>query len=337
MKSIIKATAIILGSVIGAGFASGQEIKIFFTNYGILGLAGLILSVAVMVLVINLSLKLILRHNTNTYGEFVEEIFENKKVLSYTMQNVITFFLLASFLIMSIGFSTCLEQQFSIPRYIGGLIIAVLCYITFAGNIDRIIKINEYIMPVLICLIIFVGVSVFTNGDWQIAREVNLNFLFNSFIYASYNVIPLLPILLTLKDEFKDEKKINMITIVSFTLICIPAIAIYIITCSNNIGNAEILLVEVTKGWGIIGSAVFSLVILAAIYTSAICSGYGFVKNITKTEKQYKVGILVICVLAVLISNFSFANTIQVIYPMFGILSLVQIFYLIILAFNQKL
>lgn len=329
MGSIIKITAIILGSVIGAGFASGQEIKIFFTNYGILGLIGLILSIGIMVLVINLSLKVILKNNTETYNEFLKNIFKNKKILSYSMQNIITFFLLASFLIMSIGFATCLEQQFSLPRYVGGLIIAILCYITFIGNIKRIIKINEYIMPVLIILIVFVGVRVFVNGEWNISNDINLNFIPNSFIYASYNVIPLLPILLTLKNEFNDAKKINLITIVSFVCICVPAIAIYIITCSQNIGNSEILLVEVTKGWGNIGGIVFSLVILASIYTSAICSGYGFARNITKTEKQYRICILVICILAVLISNFSFADTIQIIYPIFGILGLVQIFYLI--------
>ena len=44
IKNVCKATFVIIGTIIGAGFASGQEIYIFFNRYGIQGLLGLILS-----------------------------------------------------------------------------------------------------------------------------------------------------------------------------------------------------------------------------------------------------------------------------------------------------
>ena len=40
MKSIF----VIVGTIIGAGFASGQEIQIFFNTYGNMGLLGLAIS-----------------------------------------------------------------------------------------------------------------------------------------------------------------------------------------------------------------------------------------------------------------------------------------------------
>ena len=160
MSSIVKTTSVILGSIIGAGFASGQEIKIFFTNYGIYGLIGEIISILVIAFVLNLSLKTILKNNTNTYSKFLEIMFKDKKILSYSMRNIIVIFLLSGFFLMSIGFATCLEQQFSIPKPIGGVIIDEINYITFIGNIDRIIKINTYIMPILIILIVIAAVKV---------------------------------------------------------------------------------------------------------------------------------------------------------------------------------
>ena len=41
MQNILKAVCVIIGTIIGAGFASGKEIYVFFNNYGIKGIAGI--------------------------------------------------------------------------------------------------------------------------------------------------------------------------------------------------------------------------------------------------------------------------------------------------------
>ena len=44
MKKIFKTVFVIIGTLIGAGFASGQEIYIFFYQYGINGILGITIS-----------------------------------------------------------------------------------------------------------------------------------------------------------------------------------------------------------------------------------------------------------------------------------------------------
>ena len=44
MKNIIKSVSVIVGAVVGAGFASGQEIYSFFNVYNENGLVGIIIS-----------------------------------------------------------------------------------------------------------------------------------------------------------------------------------------------------------------------------------------------------------------------------------------------------
>ena len=166
-------------------------------------------------------------------------------------------------------------------------------------------------------------------GKFEIPINTELTFIPNSFIYASYNIIPLIPLILTLKNEFNTIEKINKITIASFLTISVCAIAVFIITCSTNIDNSEIILLQLAKNWNIRENIMFSFVILSAIYTSAVCSGYSFVKNITKNEKQYRLAILIICLISIPISTLNFSNTLQIIYPAFGILGLLQIYYLI--------
>ena len=44
MKNVFKIVFVIIGTLIGAGFASGQEIYVFFFSYGIKGFIGIIIS-----------------------------------------------------------------------------------------------------------------------------------------------------------------------------------------------------------------------------------------------------------------------------------------------------
>ena len=44
MKNILKIVFVIIGTMIGAGFASGKEIYLFFFSYGLEGTIGLIIS-----------------------------------------------------------------------------------------------------------------------------------------------------------------------------------------------------------------------------------------------------------------------------------------------------
>ena len=44
MKNVLKIVFVIIGTTIGAGFASGQEIYLFFNKYGFMVIIGMILS-----------------------------------------------------------------------------------------------------------------------------------------------------------------------------------------------------------------------------------------------------------------------------------------------------
>ena len=59
MKNILKIVFVIIGTLIGAGFASGQEMYIFFFSYGLEGIAGLFVSNILMGIIIYVSLKII--------------------------------------------------------------------------------------------------------------------------------------------------------------------------------------------------------------------------------------------------------------------------------------
>ena len=67
MNNFIKMFSIIIGTFIGAGFASGKEIYIFFVQYGIYGFFGLIFSNIISGFILYKTLNLIYENNINIY------------------------------------------------------------------------------------------------------------------------------------------------------------------------------------------------------------------------------------------------------------------------------
>ena len=80
---------------------------------------------------------------------------------------------------------------------------------------------------------------------------------------------------------------------------------------------------------GIIYKYLYGLIILGAIVTTEISAGYGFLNNISKNTNRFKLNNKIICILSIPISLIGFSNLVNVLYPFFGILGLVQIFLIL--------
>lgn len=147
--SILKVVFVIIGTLIGAGFASGQEVYTFFFSYGINGMLGIIISGIIIGFVIYKSFKIMEKNNIKNYKEFLNIFIKNNK-LKELANSIINIFILVSFYIMIAGFGAYLEQEINLNGIIGSSILAVLCYILFKTNINGIVKINEILIPILI-------------------------------------------------------------------------------------------------------------------------------------------------------------------------------------------
>lgn len=76
---------------------------------------------------------------------------------------------------------------------------------------------------------------------------------------------------------------------------------------------------------GFIFKYLYGLVILAAIFTTAISTGYSFLENISKNKKQYFYYAVFICVIGIFCCNFGFSFLLNLLYPILGYLGLFQI------------
>lgn len=162
----------------------------------------------------------------------------------------------------------------------------------------------------------------------------NTNWFLASIEYASYNSILLIPMLIGLKKyTYNNEKGISIIVTIVFAVL---AFLLYRIlqTGGIEIHNIEIPLIHIVNEFGEIYRYIYGVVIIFAIYTSAVAAGYSFAENCSDNKKKYKIVCLLICISAIFISNIGFSNLVRILYPVFGLLGLVQLIY--ILLINKK-
>lgn len=99
---------------------------------------------------------------------------------------------------------------------------------------------------------------------------------------------------------------------------------------SNQIQNIELPIIYIASTLGGAGKYIYGIVVLIAIFTTAISTGYGFLSNTTKTRKKYLIASIVICIVSIFIGQIGFSNLINILYPVFGYLGIIQIIFLLI-------
>lgn len=125
MKNILKVVFVIIGTLIGAGFASGQEMYVFFFSFGIKGFIGILISSILMGIVIYQTLNILNKYQIQNYKEFLDILIPTKNSNNNTKINIknivncfVNIFILVTFFIMIAGFGAYFEQEFGINSLI---------------------------------------------------------------------------------------------------------------------------------------------------------------------------------------------------------------------------
>lgn len=330
----------IIGALIGAGFASGQEMYLFFYKFGIYGILGLLLCSSLIGMVIYKTFLIIHNKNISNYQDFLNEIFykgkkqpKNKYLnLSYISNVIVNIFLLVTFYIMISGFGAYFEQEFKIHKIIGAIFLAIICFMILLKDIEGVKKVNSVVVPILICIILIISIiNIRTIDTSRISLKHNYNWIIQAIVYCSYNMILVIPVLVGLKKYVKNVKQIKIIAIISGFIVFLLAISIFLwlTNINNSFENLEMPAVYVIDTKFPNFSWIYGIVILLSIFSTAISIGISFLKNVVKSKKNYPQFVAIMCISSVLISNIGFSNLVKMLFPVFGYLGIIQIYFIL--------
>ncbi len=332
--NIITCTLVIVGTIIGAGFASGREIYTFFYIYGINGLIGMILSIFLIGYIIYKILKIIKQYDINNYKELLDIILKReRKYINYerVLNFIINIFLLTTFFIMCAGFSAYFYQEFGINRIYSSIAIAILSYIILNKNINGLFTINSILMPIVIIILMMLGIKSLKTDNTISLHINNLSWIIKTILYASYNTITLASVLIPMKKYIKQNTDHIKIVVSSIIIIILLGIIMFLLLLNINtdISKIELPAVYAVSNFGKIYQYIYGIIILGAIITTAISSAFGFLNNVSENHEQYILLNKLICFISVIVAMFGFSNLVNSLYPLFGILGIIQLILII--------
>src|SRR5690606_35430150 len=196
--------------VIGAGFASGNEVIRFFTGYGLAGSAG---SVVAPILFAFLGMQIARVSSVMQAGSHKQVLYIMfGEKAGFVVDVILSFFLYGVGVVMLAGAGAALEQQFGWPLRAGSALMTVLVIGTLCLNVKGIINLISAVMPFLLVMVLAITVysiyaSTATPDELRVAAEeasvVTLikdewevpHWTLSALLYASFNIAVGFPML----------------------------------------------------------------------------------------------------------------------------------------------
>lgn len=296
----------VAGTVIGAGFATGKEIMLFFPKKGTYGIISLFISLFLIALV---SLLYCYKNKTR-YDKILDYIF--------------TFFLGASFSVMlSCGGETIYEIS-GLPFYLGVMITYITSLFIIHFNLKGIYIFNIIASPLMIIFTIIISLQGLITPVFNIVSPA-----FYSVAYSGYNLMSLIPFLSSLKKSEKDNKSFIAGTFLGILFVLICGIFIKLVTDRylTALLNSEIPMLKIAFLNNNYIGYIYSFLTFSSILTTSISC---------LLPLKEKGNIYLITFPLLLVSFFGFSNLIKNIYGSFGNIGTIFIIYIIITAFTYK-
>lgn len=332
------------------------ERKYTYFSFNIIfgGVTGIVLSSGIIGIIVYKVLNICTTNKIYTYNQFCKYLLYRGELLN----NIVNIFLLLNFYIMIAGFSSLLNQEANINKFIGSIIIIVLNYIVSLKSVKGLEKVSNFVIP---AFSIFVVVLMIKNENYSnifqssifienfITKKNTFSWLIKSILYASYNSIILIPIVVILSQKLENfntektkseivnfmklnQKKYSLIISFSiFLIIFILSISIInlLLLGNENIYSQEMPVISIVKQYGTIYKYIYILLIAISIFTTATSSGISFINNIRSKNARPTKLLLLISITALPVSQLSFGNLVNYLYPVLGFIGLIENFYII--------
>lgn len=364
--SILQIAAVFIGTIVGAGLASGREITHFFTTYGHKSFIGILLCGLIYILVCSMFVKISTRYKLKSYTELIKLI--SPGFLGQITDIFTSFFLMSGAAIILAGSGALLQQYFHVSKWIGIGIMALLALIVLMKDTQGLIEVNSVIVPSLILVIstIFILYVVFARDFITVSHLKTIpfeknNWLLSTLLYAGFNILCCSGVLVPLTQEFKRNSNLILgVTLgaVGLTLLC-GAINLMLMLNVPYIYKYEIPLLYISHRFGKFLQIMLLFIIWFEMFSTVVADVYSVSKMVqTQSEKcklhggsyfrnplinrffnymTYKKSVILILILALPISQIGFSNLIEILYPSFGVVSLIFIVQCSFFFFHNKL
>lgn len=346
IKNILGIAMAFVGVVVGAGFASGQEILQFFSSFGYWGLLGGVVSGLCFTILGMAVGELSQVSVSHSFKEGLYLICGPR--LGVVVDIMITFFMYAIAVVMFAGGGSLMEQQWGVPAQYGSIAVMLITVLIVFLRVDRVMAFIGSVTPILVLMMIFLCIYSWNTRDLPL-EELDViaqtkpqgagHWLVGSLLYVSYNMVVGAPFLMIAGGQATSRRNALLGGLVGGLLLgfLIVLISAGVFGRIDTIGSAALpMLMLATEQSKLLGT-IMSVVIFAMILTTSVGVLYSFSARIfTPNTRKFNIGTAIAGVLGLVGAKIGFINLVGTVYPFFGYLGFVLMAWILIAWFRLR-
>lgn len=340
MKKSIEIGSAFVGLIVGAGFASGQEVMQYFTSFGLWGVFGGLVAMALF---------MFLGYSIAQVGSDLQSAshkdviyFISGRYVGLVLDILITFFLFGVATVMFAGASSTFEEVFGVSGAIGSIVIVGLTIITLLLNSQKIIQIIAAVTPYLLAIIFVLLIySIFTMDiTWSEANEMAKaqpsaasNWVLGAFLYVSYNLAAGAALLIVMSGGTKDRRIAGMGGLIGGFIAGLLIILIHfgMLAKMDIVAGLDMPTLAIAKQVHPVIGILLAIALLGMMYNTAVGMFYTFtVRLIDPSHKMFKPVVVLIGLLGFLASFIGFTTLVGKAYAAMGYIGFALIIAIII-------
>ncbi len=328
LADAVRTGATFAGTVVGAGFASGQEIVQFFASFGKAGLAGIAVATVLFAWLGGRLLEVGYRLRATAYHEAIYHVCGRRAALAIDWLTAAFLFVMLS--VMVAGMATVARDSFGVVFPVGLAAAGAAVAVTVMGGVRGVAAANMVVTPLLVVCIAAVCLYslVFHAADPgpltappSPASQSVPHWLLATVLYVSYNLMVGATVLVPLGATVPHYAgRLGGGVLGGIVLGGLAAfLTLVVMAHYPHSLSQEVPILEVASRQHPMASAVYTVLLLAAMFTTALASLYGCAgKMAAATGLHPAFAALVVAAAAMVCGQFGFANLIRVLFPAFG-------------------
>jgi len=331
-----------VGIFLGAGFVSGPELWQFFGAFGNWGYVGFLVSALLFTL-----FGIILMRLTQMTGyEEMDRLLVPWEKLPWFRKasGVLTAaFLFGIVIIMLAGAGALVEQLFGIPAWLANIVFMALVAVITLSGVTGMIDAFSLLVPILVAATIVFAVAAWakfgTEAIFQLeyvnTNPLMPNWMVASFTFVAYNLLAGIGIMVPVGNRV--EKRSHIYWGISLASLMLVAVAFAIISSMAIYPpciEAELPMVALAMALNPMLGGVYGIAMLIGMFVNALASLVAMIVFMEQKKpalvSHRKLIVAVSAVLAWAGSLAGFGETISVIFPVFGYLSIVYMVCMVV-------
>ena len=337
-----------LGAVIGAGFASGQEIVQFFVSYGAYGLKGALLATVLFAVCGGGLLYVAHSIKASNYQSILTNLFG--KQIAKVVDMLLAIFLFLGISTMLSASGAVFYEHLYLPKNAGILLAYTLVMLMLLRGKKGLIFSYNILVPVKLLLLLLISgyAAVFVKGTQVETYTAFLHpaeakyWVISAILYVAYN-FSLAMVVLTEYQNITGRKD-SIWGAVWGGLILGLLVTLNYIALSKflpTVLHYQVPMLYVAGKISITAKHIYTLVLWVGILTTALANAYGITQRLSSLSGiNYKLSLMICMTLALPVSMQSFSMLVTRIYPVFGILGvliLVALIYRAIIELGKEM